>query len=51
MKRAASPLTEVVAQAESDVITEIVTEIPMHNIKRQKTEEEVCLDDGYDISL
>ncbi|XP_005103501.1 GA-binding protein alpha chain isoform X1 [Aplysia californica] len=51
MKRAASPaLMEVVAEAvdpsETEVITEIVTEIPMQDIKRQRTEEEVCLDDG-----
>ncbi|XP_055866534.1 GA-binding protein alpha chain-like isoform X1 [Biomphalaria glabrata] len=51
MKRAASPaLMEVVAEgshpSEAEVITEIVTEIPVQDIKRQKTEEEVCLDDG-----
>lgn len=51
MKRAASPgLMEVVAEAvdpsETEVITEIVTEIPVQDIKRQRTEEEVCLDDG-----
>jgi len=42
---------EVVAEAvdpsETDVITEIVSEIPIgQDNKRQRTEEEVCLDDG-----
>lgn len=41
---------EVVAEGvdpnETEVITEIVTEIPVQDIKRQRTEEEVCLDDG-----
>ena len=52
MKRAGSPaLMEVVAEAvdpsETDVITEIVSEIPIgQDNKRQRTEEEVCLDDG-----
>ena len=53
MKRAASPgLMEVVADSvdpsETEVITEIVTELPIgQENKRQRTEEEVCLDDGY----
>ncbi|CAG5131697.1 unnamed protein product [Candidula unifasciata] len=55
MKRAASPVlmevvTEAVSPGDVDVITEIVTELPMQSIKRQKTEEEeeeeICLDDG-----
>lgn len=53
MKRAASPqLLEVVSAdsvdpTESEVITEIVTEISGQELKRQRTEEEVCVDDGY----
>ncbi|CAG5120911.1 unnamed protein product [Candidula unifasciata] len=50
MKRAFSPaLMEVVAEAvnavDGDIMTEIITELPMHGFKRQKIEE-VCLDDG-----
>ncbi|BFZ13649.1 hypothetical protein BsWGS_16690 [Bradybaena similaris] len=50
MKRAASPaFVEVVADAmntiDGDYVTEIITELPVQNIKRQKIEE-ICLDDG-----
>lgn len=50
MKRAVSPaFVEVVADAmntiDGDYITEIITELPVQNIKRQKIEE-ICLDDG-----
>uniref|UniRef100_A0A0B7B8S2 ETS domain-containing protein n=1 Tax=Arion vulgaris TaxID=1028688 RepID=A0A0B7B8S2_9EUPU len=47
MKRAASPELMEVTTEDAEVMTEIIMEMPGHDMKRQRVkEEEVCLDDG-----